>query len=295
MNSGPSRRLAVVIVNYNAGCHLQACLASLVEHLAGFDWKAVVVDNCSTDGSAQAVAGFVPRASLVQNPENLGFARAINQGTAATTAPLVLLLNPDARLTSSAVESLYAELVSHPECGVIGPAVTNEDGTIQGSARGDPDMITGLFGRSTLLTRLFPRSALARRNVMTSVASRPGETSVEVDWVSGACMLVRRGVFDQVGGFDERFFLYWEDADFCRRVRDAGSRVRYHPDARVVHAVGRSSQAIRPLAVREFHRSAYLYYSLHVHSWWHPARWMAFVLLRARCWWVLRREAGLKP
>jgi GT2 family glycosyltransferase len=283
--------LAIVIVNYNAGCDLRGCLSSIAEHLTGFDWKAVVIDNCSTDGSEQAVASFAPRVSLVQNTQNLGFARAINQGMAATTAPFVLLLNPDARLLSGAVESMYAELLSHPECGVIGPAIVNEDGSIQGSARGDPDMITGLFGRSTLLTRLFPRSALARRNVMTSVASRPGETSVEVDWVSGASMLLRRDVFNQVGGFDERFFLYWEDADFCRRVRTAGSRVRYHPDARVVHAVGRSSRTIRALAVREFHRSAYLYYSLHVaRSRWHPARWMAFVLLRARCWWVMKRR-----
>jgi GT2 family glycosyltransferase len=288
-----SPRLAVVVVNYNAGCDLEACLSSIVGQLTRFDWKAVVIDNCSTDGSEQAVASFAPRVSLVQNTQNLGFARAINQGMAATTAPFVLLLNPDARLLSGAVESMYAELLSHPECGVIGPAVANEDGSIQGSARGDPDMITGLFGRSTLLTRLFPRSALARRNVMTPVASRPGATSVEVDWVSGASMLLRRDVFNQVGGFDERFFLYWEDADFCRRVRTAGSRVRYHPDARVVHAVGRSSRTIRALAVREFHRSAYLYYSLHVaRSRWHPARWMAFVLLRARCWWLSSKTAN---
>ena len=285
--------LAVVIVNYNAGEHLETCLRSLAEHLAGFDWDAVVVDNCSTDGSEQRVAAFAPRASLIRNTGNRGFARAINQGVSATDAPLVLLLNPDASLLPGAAEAMCAELRSHSDCAVIGPAVVNEDGSVQGSARGDPNMLTGLFGRTTLLTRLFPHSALAQNNVRTLGAARPGEGSIEVDWVSGACMLVRRNAFDRVGGFDERFFLYWEDADFCRRLRTAGWRVRYHPDACILHVVGQSSRTVRRLAVREFHRSAYLYYTLHVApSRWHPKRWLAFVLLRARCCWALSREAG---
>ena len=113
---------------------------------------------------------------------------------------------------------------------------------------------------------------------------------MELDWVSGACMLVRREAFDRVGGFDPRFFLYWEDADLCRRMRSNGYRVRYHPSARVAHTVGQSSRTARRLAIRAFHQSAYLYYTLHVaRSPWHPARWIARFLLWVRCRWQLSK------
>jgi len=284
--------LSVIIVNFNAGHHLEQCLSSLAGHLNDIEWEALVVDNASTDGSDRAAARFAPRVLLVRNLENIGFGRAVNQAIAATRGPAVLLLNPDARLVRGAVELLQDVLGSHSDCAVVGPTVVNEDGGIQGSARGDPDMLTGLFGRSTLLTRLFPGAAVARRNVVSALEPRPLESSVEVDWVSGACMLVRRTAFEQVGGFDPRYFLYWEDADFCRRLRAEGLRTRYRPDARVVHHVGRSSRTAQRLAVRAFHESAYLYYSTHVvRSAWHPARWIAYVLLRARCWWRMTTAA----
>ncbi|MCX6551772.1 MAG: glycosyltransferase family 2 protein [Acidobacteria bacterium] len=278
-----SPRLSVIVVNYNAGDHLAACLASLTEHLAPFDWDAVVIDNASTDGSEQVAAGDT-RIALARNAVNAGFGRAVNQGAVLTTAPLMLFLNPDGQLLPGAVERLLAEFDAHPDCAVIGPAVVNDDGSIQGSGRGDPNMLTGLFGRSTLLTRLFPRARVARRNVVFEADPARGETSVEVDWVSGACMLVRRSAFDSVGGFDEKFFLYWEDADLCRRLRAAGWRTRYMPGARVAHSVGRSSRTAPYASIRAFHRSAYVYYVRYAApSRWNPIRWFAFVLLQARC------------
>lgn len=284
--------LSVIIVNFNAGPLLDRCLASLVSHLTG-TWEAVVVDNASTDGSVDRVAGLDPRIRLFCNHENIGFGRAINQAMAVTTAPLALFLNPDAALTARAVAHLVRELDDHPTCGVIGPAILNPDGSVQGSARGDPDMLTGLFGRSSTLTRLFPKSTLARRNVVTHAESAAAaQGSFEVDWVSGACMLVRRASFAQVGGFDEAFFLYWEDADLCRRLRGAGWHTRYDPRAQVVHAGSVSSGSRPALAIRAFHRSAYLYYSRHgARSAWHPLRWAAFLLLRGRCWWKLASNA----
>lgn len=284
--------LSVIIVNYNAGVLLDRCLASLVSHLTGA-WEAVVVDNASSDGSVDRIAGCDPRIRLLCNAENVGFGRAINLAMAETTAPLALFLNPDAAITAGAVEGLARELDGQPACGVIGPAISNPDGSIQGSARGDPDMLTGLFGRSSTLRRVFPGSALARRNVVVRPGSPGSERmSREVDWVSGACMLVRREAFAQVGGFDDAFFLYWEDADLCRRLRHAGWRTRYDPRVYVVHAGSVSSQTRPAMAIRAFHRSAYLYYRRHAAgSAWHPLSWTAFVLLRLRCWWKLASGA----
>ncbi len=265
------------------------CLSSLMRHVAA-PWEAVVIDNASTDGSVDQVAGLDPRIRLLCNAENVGFGRGVNQGVAATAGAAVLILNPDARVTSGAVDRLLAELAAHPDCAVIGPAIVNDDGTFQGSARGDPDMVTGFFGRTTLLTRLFPASAAAKRNVMTpeALALRAAGGSVPIDWVSGACMLVRRDVFQRVRGFDERFFLYWEDADLCRRLRAAGFTTRYCPGARVEHSVGQSSRSARGLALRAFHESAYLYYRTHVApSAGNPLRWLAWLLLKSR--YVLKR------
>jgi GT2 family glycosyltransferase len=158
-------------------------------------------------------------------------------------------------------------------------------------------MLTGLFGRSTWLSRRFPNFVLARRNVVAHSSPPDGSTGHEVDWVSGSCMLVRRDAFVQVGGFDPRYFMYWEDADLCRRLRSAGWRVRYRPDARVVHTVGQSSRTAPRMAIRAFHDSAYRYYATYeAPSRWNPLRWIAWVLLRVRRGWLTRtRSADAGP
>jgi GT2 family glycosyltransferase len=209
----------------------------------------------------------------------------MNQGVAATCGDLILVLNPDCRLLPAAVGTLVAEIRNHPDCAIAAPEILNDDGGIQGNARGDPNMLTGLFGRSTVLTRAFPGSRVARRNVQLDAAAT-GALSREVDWVSGACMLIRRDAFEAVHGFDERYFLYWEDADLCRRLRARGYKIRHVPSARVIHTAGQSSRAARALAIRAFHRSAYTYYATHVAR-TRPARLLARVLLEGRCRWKL--------
>jgi hypothetical protein len=253
--------LSVIIVNFNAGDDLRLALDSLRDTLGGFRWEAVVVDNASTDGSASVVHGFAPGVRLITNQANIGFARGMNQGLAATSAGVVLLMNPDCRLAPGAAEALAAELTRFDRCAIAGPRIVNPDGSVQGSARGDPDMLSGLFGRSTLVRRLFPQLSVSRRNVVDLPETAD---SVDVDWVSGACMLARRHALNQVGGFDERYFLYWEDADLCRRLRGRGFHIRYVPRARAIHRVGQSSRTARFPAIRAFHESAYLYYATHV-------------------------------
>ena len=278
--------ISAIIVNYNSGPHLGTCVASLATGLAGFTWEIVVVDNASSDGS-EAVADQGQSSHfgtggvrLVRLPTNTGFAVGANLGARTGAANVLLFINPDCRVAPGFLNPLLAELHASPRHAAVAPCVFNEDGSPQGNARGDPTMMTGLFGRSTLLSRLFPSVRVARRNVL-----RPeNQAARSVDWVSGSCVLVRRDAFSAIGGFDERYFLYWEDADLCRRLRNAGWEIRFRPDAGVVHVGARSSRTVKPLAIRAFHRSAYLYYASHVApSRWSARRWLAAGLLLARC------------
>ena len=280
--------VTAILVNYNAGNELAVALRSIQSDCAEVEWEAVVVDNASSDNSAAIVETF-PRATLIRNPANVGFGRAVNQAAAVATAPRLLLVNPDCRLVSGAISTLRSVLDAEPSCAVVGPRIFDPEGTVQGSARGDPDMLTGLFGRTGALRVLLPFLPVARRNVVVEDAVRTGASSVVVDWLSGACMLIRRDAFTAAGGFDERFFLYWEDADLCRRLRNRGFQVRYVPGASAVHQVGRSSQTARRSSIRAFHASAYLYYATHVAPGaLNPRRLLARALLGVRCWWLLR-------
>jgi hypothetical protein len=284
--------IGVVIVNFNAGEHLARCLASLAHGLGAHDWHAVVVDNASADGSEGAALAAGERVALVRAGTNLGFATAVNQGARAVAGDALLLLNPDCRLEPGCVEPLLADLAEHPECAVVAPNVVNEDGSPQGNARGDPTLLTGLFGRSSALRRAFPGASLSRSNVILPAALAGDRPSIAVDWVAGSCLLTRREAFDAVGGLDGAFFLYWEDADYCRRLRAAGWTTRFRADARVTHVGGRSTHWAATRALYEFHRSAYRYYARHcAPSPWDPRRLVARGLLAAR-WLALRAVLG---
>ena len=280
--------VTAIVVNFNAGDELRVALSSIAEELAGRPWDGFVVDNASRDGSGAIALDFAPAVTLVANPANVGFGRAVNQALAHARAPFVLIMNPDCRLQPGALTALEAELRRQPQCAIAGPRILDPDGSVQGSARGDPDMLTGVFGRSTALRRRLPWLRVARRNVVDGSVPA-GASSVVVDWLSGACVLARREALAAAGGFDERYFLYWEDADLCRRLRARGYDVRYVPAASAVHRVGHSSKTAKAPSVRAFHESAYLYYATHVAPGpLNPKRLLARGLLRLRCWWVLR-------
>jgi GT2 family glycosyltransferase len=177
-------------------------------------------------------------------------------------------LNPDAELRDGALASMVGFLESHADVAVVGPRVLDPDGSIQQSARSFPNMSTALFGRTSFLTRVWPTNPMTRRNL------RAGESDAQsylVDWVAGSCLMVRFDVFRRAGGLDNRFFMYWEDADFCRRVRGMGWKTAYLPTATVVHQCGRSSRQASIRSLVAFHRSALRYYVKH-HS--GPARYI---------------------
>ena len=272
---------SAVLVNYNSGGELRRALESIDRESAG-PWEGVVVDNASTDGSERTAVAF-ESTQLLRNRENVGFGRGVNQGVAACTADRILIMDPDCRLATGALPPLMAVLDADPRCAIAAPRILDPDGSPQGNARGDPDMLTGLFGRTSTLRRSLSGLDVARRNVITA------DAPTEVDWVSGACMLVRRDALASVGGFDERYFMYWEDADLCRRLRDRGYTILYVPGSSAVHQVGQSSRTARASSIRAFHDSAYLYYATHVAPGaLNPKRWIAHALLGARCWWKLR-------
>jgi GT2 family glycosyltransferase len=281
--------IAVIVVNFNGGRHLRACVESAADDLEGRDWHAIVVDNASSDNSVATVESM-PQVKVVRNEENRGFGAAINQAAAMTASPLLWLLNPDCAVERGAFARLESTLQAHQNCAIAAPQLLNADGTTQASARREPTAWTGLFGRHSLLTRLFPRSKMARRELPAADLAASAADSAVVDWVMGAAMLIGRDPFDAVGGFDERYFLYWEDADLCRRLRGRGWTTRYVPAARVSHPGGLSAGTRQAFATRAFHRSAYLYYATHiVPSPLHPLRWVAKVALGARSRWRIMR------
>jgi GT2 family glycosyltransferase len=249
---------AVLIVNYRTYDALNRCLVSLAPYLA-VDDEVVVVDYESDERQlARAVGGSVPSVPVVTVPrrDNRGFAAGVNLAAGRSRAPFLLLLNPDTIVEGPVVRVLETWLTSHLDVGVAGARVLNEDGTVQQTARRFPDITTLVGGRTAWLTRRFPENWLSRRNLLAHGA----RASVEVDWLSGACLMTRRDIFDAIGGFDESFFLYWEDADYCRRVAAAGFRCVYVPAAPVRHLVGASADRDPAPAIRAFHASAFRLY-----------------------------------
>lgn len=243
--------VAVLIVNYRGYDDLERCLEALRPQLRAND-EVIVVDNDSDAGMLDAVRVRFPRAQMIPSRENLGFAAGVNLAARQATAPYLLLLNPDALVEGPLLGPLEEWMRVHPNTSVLGPRVRNADGSTQPSARRFPGFSTLLGGRSTWLTRRLPGNWWSRRNLLGLDSEHP----LDVDWLSGSCMLTRRDVFEEVGGMDPRFFLYWEDADYCRRVTLAGGRCTYLPSVSVRHRCGGSAKYALPRAIRAFHRSA---------------------------------------
>ena len=246
--------LDIVIVNYESSQFLEQCLRSAYNSSDGIPLNVFVQDNASKN-SVDNVSVKFPQITLTKNDYNMGFAKAINRALVKTSAPYILLLNPDTIIQDGFFEKILRYIEVNKDAGIIGPKILNLDGSVQGSARNFPTPLTALFGRASLLTRLFPNNRITRANILTDRSD--GITPMEVDWVSGACLLLRRSALEEVGYFDERFFIYWEDADLCRRMWQKGWKVVYFPQAAVYHYVGGSSR-VKPIrSMLEFHKSVY--------------------------------------
>ena len=256
----PRCRLSVIIVSWNVQDDLHRCLDSLMTGNRGEGIEVWVVDNASSDGTVQMLEKRYPQVRLICNSENRGFAAANNQGLEAADAEYYLLLNPDTIVPEGGLQTLLQFADAHPEAGAIGPQLRNPDGSLQYSARRFPTITAAIF-RNTILGRLFPGAASPSRYLMTEWDHGDAR---QLDWVSGACMMVRGEALEQIGYLDEAFFWGSEDVDFCFRLHRAGWEVWYTPEPRVVHAIGRStSQVVIPTIIRT-HRSMRRLYAKHL-------------------------------
>lgn len=251
----------IIIVNYKSTDYLLRCLRSIYDTIHNLNVKIFVQDNTTRD-DVDCVKAEFPHVILSKNSWNMGFAKAINNALKQSNSPYIGLLNPDAYVIMHGFfERILGYMEENPNVGIVGPKILNHDGSVQGSARTFPTPLTGLFGRSSLLTRFFPNNPFTRENILTTQSD--GKTPMEVDWVSGACMVVRRKAVDDIGLMDERFFLYWEDADWCKRMWENGWKVVYFPQSSIIHYVGGSSTQAFLRSSFEFHTSSYKLFEKH--------------------------------
>lgn len=296
-----SGRVAAVVVNHDGGEDILGCLASLRERAPGI--TLVVVDNASSDGSAEAVLDAFEEVVLVRNATNVGFGPAANQGVAACSEPFVFVVNPDAEVGEEAVARLVETLESHPRAAAVGALVLNPDGSVQPSKRAFPPLwAAALHG---LVGLIWADNPGTRRYLLSDVDT---SAPTPVDWVSGSAVALRREAFEAVDGFDPDYFFFVEDVDLCKRLRDAGWEIWFEPRAPVVHAWG-GSWTKRPLRfLWMHHRNLFRYVTKHRRGAWvllYPAvlagLGLRFTLLALR-WLVARRSvpahrgsAGRRP
>jgi len=286
----PRPDVSVIVVSYHCRDDVLACVDSVLTGVFDHTLEVLVVDNGSTDGTVGALRGEFPEVTVLEMGVNAGFARANNRGIAASTGRHVLVLNPDTIVEAGALDLMIDWADDHPWAGVVAPALVYPDGRDQQTARSFPTPAAAVFGRRSPLTRWFPENRWSTQ--FLSGRDHQGDEPFQVDWVSGACMLVPRLVIDEAGGFDEDFFLYWEDADWCRRIADAGFQTWVVPKAHVVHDEGGTRGHAWPVpVVYHFHRGAYLYWrNHHAPEPWNPTRWAAAGALAARGTGIVARD-----
>lgn len=243
-------RLGIVIINYRTPTLVKQCIQSMTEQLEAVDARVVIVDNASNDGSVDDLTGWLKgleapqRIQLIASSENTGFSGGNNIGVNALQAEYYLFLNSDTLLRPSALENMLASMEMHPVAGAVGPRLEDMDGTAQISA----------FRFHTPVSEFISGAATGFVNRMLNAYAVPVDVSdapMSADWVSFACVLIRQKAITAVGPMDEGFFMYFEDADYCRAIKRAGYDVIYNPSARVVHLRGGSSSVKSQMAQKK--------------------------------------------
>jgi len=249
-------KVSFIIVDYNTFVPLQKLIDTIREKTKDVGYEIIVVDN-SGDTKTPFFQKNYPDINYISNSKNLGFSKAANIGIRHSTGRYVLLLNPDTRLKNNVAMLLCRFLDQHPDVGIVGSKILNDDESIQFSCRSFPSYKAAFFNRYSLLTRIVPgnRYSTAYINPLNS-----HNKTAEVDWLSGSCMMLRKQALEVVGLFDENFFMYCEDVDICRRMKLLGWKVVYYPEAILYHSIGRSSSQNKIKTVIERHKSMWTYH-----------------------------------
>ncbi len=270
--------LSVIIVSWNVKDLLRLCLNSVLESLSSgqghrLSPQLIVVDNASSDGSVGMLREQFPQIHLIANEKNLGFTRGNNQGIAFSDGRYILLLNPDTEVVGDALGDMVAYMEAHHQVGALGPQLLDPDGQVQSSRRRFPNLSTA-YVESTFLQQWGPKSDILKRYY---VLDGSDDETQAVDWVVGACLLMRRKALQEVGLLDERFFMYSEELDWCYRAKRSGWEVVYLPTAQVIHYVGKSSEQVLPVRHIQFQRSKVLFFRKH-HGYWNGETLRLFLL-----------------
>jgi len=229
--------LSIIIVNWNSADYLRQCLSSINDTVKNLNYEIIVIDNASYDGSAEMLAKEYPSVKFIQSSKNLGFARANNQAFTASSGSCILFLNPDTEALGDAIEILHGQIIKLPRAGAVGPTLLNSDMTVQTSCIQPFPTISNQALDMEVLRGRFPRLKLWGMQALYSDSDVPAVVEV----ISGACLMVRRDVFESVGMFSTDYFMYTEDIDLCYKIRTAGYKSYYVKSARVIHHGGKSS------------------------------------------------------
>ena len=234
--------ISIIIVSWNVRELLRKCLYSVIGIQSSvkslLNTEIIVADNASSDNTVEMLRAEFPNVRVIENRENVGFGRANNKALAVAQGRYLFLLNPDTEIRPGALQTLYDYAEAHPRVGMIGPQLFYGDGTRQSSRRRFPTLATA-FLESTKLQQWFPRNRVLTQYYMRDTRD---DATQQVDWINGAAMFVRRKLYDQIGGFDEQFFMYSEELDWCYRAKKASWEIVYLPTAQITHYEGKSSE-----------------------------------------------------
>ncbi len=250
-------KLSIIIVNYNSSDFLKKCLASLYQSKPTTPFGVLVVDNNSSDNSVGMLKRDFPQVTLIENKENIGFARANNQALQKCQGEFVLFLNPDTLLLHGSIDALVETMQKENKVGVLGCRLINEDGTLQLS-----------WGRMVNLSNEFWQRFISRRyekgnRLIARYLQRKSRQPHHPHWVTGACMIARQQALKEVGDFDQNFFMFLEDVDLCHRMRKRGWEILYTPSTEVIHLRGKSMETNRARALKAYRKSQLHFYRKH--------------------------------
>jgi len=259
----PPPILSICIVTLNAHEYLKDCLESIKKHAGSLSHEIIVVDNGSRDNTLKMLREEHPDVVVIANQQNLGFTKPNNQAiNISKPGKYILLLNPDTIVYESSLQNLVDFAENHPQAGIVGPKVLNDDGTFQKHCKRGEGRPWETFSYFLGLSKMFPRSKFFSGYLQTHLDENQTH---QVPAISGCCMLIRRTTLDLIGGLDEDLFAYQDDTEYCVRARKAGWKVYYTPSAQIMHLGGKGGSRVQPYkSIYKWHQSYYIYYNKHL-------------------------------